>query len=414
MTPSSAVAFDVATARREFPALRQTVHGRPLAYLDNTASSLRCRAAIEAVDEFLRAYPANVHRGVHSLAERATAAYEGARQVVARFLHAPSPREVVFVRGTTEAINLVAWSFLRPRLGAGDEILVTGLEHHSNLVPWQLLAAERGAHLVVVPIDDRGDVGLAEVERRLTPRTRLLAVAHTANALGTVLPVEEICRLARQRGIPVLVDGAQAVPHGPVDVAALGCDFFAFSGHKVFAPNGIGVLWGRGEHLRVMAPYQGGGGMIHSVDLVHGTTFAEPPERFEAGTPNVEGAIGLGAALEWLASLGIEAAAEHESELVEAAARRLDATPGVRLIGRPRRRSGIVSFVVEGVHAHDVATVLDAEGVAVRAGHHCAQPVMAHFGVPATVRASFALYSDRSDVDALLAGLGRVREVFGT
>jgi cysteine desulfurase/selenocysteine lyase len=424
VTPSSASlravgsAFDVERVRAEFPALRQSVRGRPLVYLDSTASTLRCRAAIAAVDEFLSVYPANVHRGVHQLAERATAAYEDARAVVARFLHAgssnASAREVVFVRGTTEAINLVAWSFARPRLQSGDEVLVTTVEHHSNLVPWQLVCAERGARLVVASADERGDVAVESFAERLGPRTRLVALAHTSNSLGSVLPVAAVARLARERGIPVVVDGAQAVPHGPVDLGALGCDFFAFSGHKVFAPNGIGVLWGREELLREMAPYQGGGGMIRSVDLERGTTYADPPERFEAGTPNVEGAIGLAAALRWLDTVGMEAVAEHEEQVVGEAVRRLGAEPGVRLIGRPRRRAGIVSFTLDGVHPHDVATVLDSEGVAVRAGHHCAQPVMAHFGVPATVRSSFALYSTEADVDALVAAVRRARELFAS
>jgi len=408
----STASFDVEAVRREFPALDQTVRGKPLVYLDSAASALRCRAAIEAVDEFLREYPANVHRGVHTLSERATAAYEKARATTARFLCAASPREVVFVRGTTEAINLVAHSFLRPRLGAGDEILLTGLEHHANIVPWQLVAEERGARLVAAPLDERGDVIVEEFARLLSPRTRIAAVAHTSNALGTVTPLAQLIGLARERGVPVLVDGAQAVPHGPVDVGALGCDFFAFSGHKAYGPNGIGVLWGRSALLQSMPPYQGGGSMIHAVTFEK-TTFAEPPERFEAGTPNVEGAIGLGAALEWLASLDATGLERHESAVLRHATESLRQIEGVRLIGEPRRRAGVVSFVVDGVHPHDAGTILDAEGVAVRAGHHCAQPVMEHFKVPATVRASFAPYSTRHEVDVLAKALGKVREIFG-
>ena len=414
VTPAAEAAssFDLESVRREFPALLQRVNRKPLVYLDSAASSLRCRAAIEAVHEFLSDYPANVHRGVHTLSQRATAEFERARQTVAQTLGAKDAREIVFVRGTTEALNLVAWSFLRPRLEAGDEVLVSGLEHHSNLVSWQMVAEERGAKLVAIPIDDRGDLDLARLPGLISRRTKLIAISQISNSLGTVVEVAEICALAREHGIPVAVDGAQAVPHQRIDVQALGCDFYAFSGHKVFAPNGIGVLWGKAEHLKKMPPREGGGGMIRSVSFEK-TTFAEPPERFEAGTPNVEGAIGLGAALRWFDSVRGPALEAHEQGVLDEAVEQLATIPGLRIIGSPRRRSSLVSFVLEGIHPHDVGTILDAEGVAVRAGHHCAQPVMERFRVPATIRASFAAYSRSTDVDALVAALHKAREIFG-
>jgi len=403
--------FDVERLRQDFPALHQRVHGRPLVYLDNAASAQRPRAMIEAVAEYYREYASNVHRGLHALSERATAAYEGAREKARRFLGAESAKEIVFVRGTTEAVNLVARSFALPRLRPGDEILITGLEHHSNIVPWQMVCAESGARLAVVPIDERGEVPLQEFERRLSPRTRLAAFAHVSNALGTVNPVRQMTALARERGVPVLVDGAQAAPHLPIDVRELGCDFYAFSGHKVFAPNGIGVLYGRRERLEAMPPWQGGGDMILSVSFEK-TEYNVPPYRFEAGTPNVAGAIGLGATLDYLAGLDWAAVAAHERSLLEHATRAVEEIPGVRLVGTAHEKAGVVSFVLAGVHAHDVGTLLDGEGIAVRAGHHCAQPVMQRFGVPATTRASFAFYNTIEEADALAAGLDRVREVF--
>jgi cysteine desulfurase/selenocysteine lyase len=409
--PTSRPPLDVERLRRDFPALHQEVHGRPLVYLDNAASAQRPRAMIEAVAEYHREYAANVHRGLHALAERATAAYEGARERARRFLGAESDREIVFVRGTTEAINLVARSFAQPALSPGDEILITGLEHHSNIVPWQMVCAATGARLVVAPIDERGEVPLAEFEKRLGPRTRLAAFAHVSNALGTVNPVRPMIDLARERGAAVLVDGAQAAPHLPIDVRALGCDFYAFSGHKVFAPNGIGVLYGRRERLEAMPPWQGGGDMILSVTFEK-TEYNVPPYRFEAGTPNVAGAIGLGATLDYLGGLDWRAIAAHERSLLEHATRAVEGVPGVRLVGTAREKAGVLSFVLEGVHAHDVGTILDGEGIAVRAGHHCAQPVMQRFGVPATARASFAFYNTHAEADALAAGLRRVREVF--
>lgn len=404
--------FDLEAIRQEFPALRQRVNNKPLVYLDSAASSLRCRAAIDAVHEFLSDYPANVHRGVHALSQRATAEFEHARKTVARTLGAADAREIVFVRGTTEALNLVAWSFLRPRLEAGDEVLVSGLEHHSNLVSWQMVAEERGARLVPIPIDEHGDLDLERLAALFSHRSKLVAISHISNSLGTVVPVAEICALARQHGVPVAVDGAQAVPHQRIDVQALGCDFYAFSGHKVFAPNGIGVLWGKAEHLKKMPPREGGGGMIRTVTFDK-TVFADPPERFEAGTPNVEGAIGLGAALRWFEGVRGPALEQHEQALVEDAVEKLQTVPGLRIIGSPKHRASLVSFVLEGIHPHDAGTILDAEGVAVRAGHHCAQPVMERFGVPATIRASFAAYSRPADVDALVAALHKAHEIFG-
>jgi cysteine desulfurase/selenocysteine lyase len=409
--PSAAPAFDAKRVRREFPILEQRVHGRPLVFLDSAASAQKPRAVLRAMERLYTRDYANVHRGVYALSERATAAYEAVREKARAFLGAADAREIVFVRGTTEAINLVAQSFGRSRVGAGDEVLVTHLEHHSNIVPWQMLCAERGATLRVVPVDDRGDLRPSELERLLGPRTRILAVAHVSNALGSVNPLREIAAMARARGVAVLVDGAQAAPHLRIDVRELGCDFYAFSGHKVFGPTGVGVLWGRAELLDEMPPWQGGGDMILSVSFEK-TLYREIPHKFEAGTPDIAGVVGLGAALDWLGGFDRAALEAHERDLLERAVSGLAAVPGLRLVGEPRQRAGVVSFVLDDVHPHDVGTVLDHEGVAVRTGHHCAQPLMERFGVPATVRASFALYNTREDVDALLAALDRVREVF--
>ena len=411
-----APAFDPARVRRDFPVFTPGLFEPRLAYLDSAASAQKPRAVIDAVSGFYSSSYSNVHRGIHPIAARADAAYEAARATVARWLGAPRPRDVVFVRGTTEAINLVARSFLRPRLAAGDEVLVTELEHHSNVVPWQIVCEEAGARVVAAPIDDRGALLVDELARRIGPRTRMLAVTHVSNALGTVVPVAEVCRLARERGVPVLVDGAQAVPHGPVDVEGLGCDFYAVSGHKMFGPTGIGALWARGEHLAAMPPFQGGGGMIRSVAF-DGTEYAPPPARFEAGTPHVAGAVGLAAAIEYLEALdpggAMAAAAAHEQRLLAEATARLAEIPGVRVVGTAPDKVGVLSFVVDGAHPHDVGTVLAAEGVAVRAGHHCAQPLMDRLGLAATTRASFAFYNDGEDVEALVRGVGRAREIFG-
>ena len=408
---TAAAALDVARVRADFPALDQEVNGRPLAYLDNAATTQKPEAVLEAVDHFYRHDCANVHRGVHTLSQRATVAYESARTAVKQHLGARDSREIVFTRGTTEAINLVAWSFVRPRLGAGDEVLISAMEHHSNIVPWQLLCAERGAKPRVIPIDDRGDVILEEYERLLSERTRIVGITWVSNALGTVNPVREMIATAHARGVPVLVDGAQAVPHMAVDVAGLDCDFLAFSGHKTYGPTGIGALYGKRGHLLGMQPYQGGGDMIQSVSFER-TLYQEPPHRFEAGTPNIAGAVGLAAALRYLEGLGIEAIADHEQRLLDQATRKVLEVPGVRLIGSARRRAGVLSFVMDGVHPHDIGTVLDTRGVAVRAGHHCAQPVMKRYGVSATVRASFGVYNTSDEVDALVRGLHKAREVF--
>ncbi len=402
--------LDLDRLRADFPALSLTLRGRPLVYLDNAATTHKPRAVLEAVERLYATGYGNVHRGVHTLSQRATEAFERARDTVRRRLNAARADEVVLVRGTTEAVNLVAASFVRPRLEPGDEVLVTGLEHHSNIVPWQLTCAERGARLVAAQVTDAGEVDLDAFAARLGPRTRMAAFAHVSNALGTVNPVAEMVALAHCRGVPVLVDGAQAVPHLAVDVQALGCDFYAFSGHKVYGPSGIGALWGRRELLAAMPPYQGGGDMIRSVGFAS-STYADPPHRFEAGTPNIEGAIGLAAALDYLDGLDRAAVAAHERALLERAVSALAAVPGVRLVGAPRERVGVVSFVVDGAHPHDVGTILDRQGVAVRAGHHCAQPLMERLGLVATVRASFGLYNTESEVDALVAGLERVREV---
>ncbi len=404
-------AFDVEAVRAQIPALHQEVHGKPLVYLDSAATSLKPRCVIDAVERVYARDCANVHRGVHALSERATAAFEGARHKVRRLLGAADSREVVFTRGTTEAINLVAWSFLRPRLRAGDEVLVTELEHHANIVPWQLVCAEVGARVVPAPIDDRGVLDVAALGRLLGPRTKLVALAHTSNALGTVNPVAEVAALARAAGVPVLVDGAQAVPHGPVDVQALGCDFFAFSAHKVYGPTGVGVLWGKLAHLEAMGPWQGGGDMIRTVSF-EGSTWNDPPHRFEAGTPNIAGVIGLGAAIDWLLGLDLAGARAHEQALLARATDALSRVPGLRIVGTAPGKASVVGFVLEGVHPHDLATILDHEGVAVRAGHHCAQPVMRRFGVPATARASFALYNTLDEVDALLRAIERARALF--
>ena len=404
--------LEVAHLRADFPILEQKMHGKPLAYLDNANSTQKPRAVIDAESHFYAHSYAGVHRAVYELAERATRAYEDGREAVRRLLNAPDVREVILLRGTTEAINLVAASFSRARVGAGDEILITAMEHHSNLVPWQMACEMHGARLVVAPIDDRGDVILEELERRIGPRTRLVAVAHVSNALGTVNPVREIVELAHAQHVPVLVDGAQGAPHMPVDVQALGCDFYAFSGHKLYGPSGIGALWGRRELLEAMPPWRGGGAMIENVTFEK-TSYAGIPARFEAGTPNIAGAVGLAAAIDYVQAIGLERIAAHEQQLLAYATEVLGEIPGLRIIGTASEKAAVLSFVVDGVHAHDIATILDREGVAVRAGHHCAQPVMERFGVAATARASFGLYNTREEVDVLASGLRTVIEVFG-
>jgi cysteine desulfurase/selenocysteine lyase len=405
------VGFDVEAVRRQFPILDTTVHGRPLVYLDNAASAQKPRTVIEAEAGVYERYYSNIHRGVHELSVRSTEAYEKARATTASFLGAKEPREIVFVRGTTEAINLVAGSWGRRNVGAGDEILITGLEHHSNIVPWQLLCEEKQARLRVAPIDDAGEVDLGAFERLLSPRTRIVAVSHVSNALGTVNPVARMTELAHSQGAVVLVDGAQAVPHVPVDLPAIGCDFYAFSGHKVYGPSGVGALWGRAALLEAMPPWQGGGDMIASVTFER-STWNEIPYKFEAGTPNVAGVIGLGAALDWLSALGREAVAAHEDEMLRYGTALLAEIPGLRIVGTAPHKASVLSFVLDGIHPHDIGTVLDYEGVAVRTGHHCAQPVMDRYGIPATARASLGCFNNRADLDALAAGIRKVQEMF--
>jgi cysteine desulfurase/selenocysteine lyase len=403
--------FDVDALRREFPVLSRMIRGKPLAYLDNGASAQRPNAVIAAVNDYERHHHANIHRGVHTLSQEATALYESARDGVVRFINAGSRHEIIFVRGTTEAINLVAQSYARPLLQPGDEILITHLEHHANIVPWQMVCEQTGARLVVAPIDARGEVHPEAVIALMTPRTRLLACAHVSNALGTVLPVRRLIAAAKERGIVTLIDGAQAVSHMQVDVRELGCDFYVFSGHKMFAPTGVGVLYGREQLLERMPPWQGGGEMILSVTFAK-TTYNGLPNKFEAGTPNISGAIGLGAAVDFLAGLDRDAAHAHESALLEHATAALSAIPQLRIVGTARDKASLVSFTVEGVHPHDLGTILDEDGIAIRTGHHCAMPVMEFFKLPATARASFAFYNTFEEIDRLAAGIERARRLF--
>ena len=410
-TKASLSAFDAERLRRDFPILHQAVHGRPLVYLDNAATSQKPRQVLEALDHYYQFDNANIHRGVHTLSERATAVYEGARDKVQRFINAADRREIVFVRGATEAINLVAQSYARPRLRPGDEILITEMEHHSNIVPWQMVCEQTGAILKVAPIDEAGELKLDEFHRLLNARTKLLAVVHVSNALGTINPVKEMVDAAHALGVPVLLDGAQAVPHVMVDVQSLDCEFYVFSGHKLYAPTGIGALYGKAALLEAMPPYQGGGDMIRSVSFTK-TEYNALPYKFEAGTPHIAGGIGLGAAIDYLSGIGLDAIADWEDELLRYATARALEIPGLRLIGTASRKAGILSFVLDGVHPHDIGTILDHEGVAIRTGHHCAMPVMEHFAVPATARASLALYNTRGDVDSLIAAILKVKEVF--
>jgi len=403
--------FDVQAVRRDFPILAQQVNGKPLVYLDNAATSQKPLAVIEAIDRYYRAYNANVHRGLHTLSEKATRAYEQARSTVRRFLGAAEDREIVFVRGTTEAINLVAQSFVRPMLQPGDEMLITHMEHHSNIVPWQLLRDQTGAALKVVPINDRGELELEQLKAMLTPRTKILALGHISNALGTINPVKQIVAWAHEQGVPVLIDGAQAAPHMKIDVRDIGCDFYAVSGHKMFGPTGIGALYARAARLEKMQPYQGGGEMIRSVTFEK-TTFSDIPTRFEAGTPNIAGAIGLAAACDYLTKLGLDRIAAYEHDLLEYATQAIGGVPGVRFIGTAQKKAAVISFVLSDIHAHDLGTILDHDGIAIRSGHHCAQPVMDRFGVPATARVSLAFYNTREEIDAVVKALHKAIEVF--
>ena len=416
---STTIGHDVATpghgillCRHHFPLLRQWVNGKPLVYLDNAATSQKPQAVIDAMMHYYEEENSNIHRGVHYLSERATLAYEGVRAKVTAFLNAAHSREIIFVRGTTEAINLVASSYGRKHVGEGDEILVSEMEHHSNIVPWQILCQERSAVLRVVPINDDGELLMDEYRRLLTQRTRMVAVTHVSNALGTINPLKEIVAIAHERGVPVLVDGAQAVPHMKVDVREIDCDFYAFSAHKMFGPTGIGVLYGKTHWLEDLPPYQSGGDMIKSVTFEK-TTYNDLPHKFEAGTPNIGGAIGLGAAIDYVNQIDLHAVASFEHELLDYATARLGELPRVRVIGRAKQKAGVLSFVIEGIHPHDIGTILDHEGIAIRTGHHCAQPVMKHYGLPATARASFAFYNTKEEVDQLVAGITKVIKVLG-
>jgi cysteine desulfurase/selenocysteine lyase len=408
----TAITLDVRKVRSDFPILSRKVRGKPLVYLDNAATTQKPRAVLDAIRAYYETENANIHRGVHYLSELATKSYEGARLKARAFLNAADAREIVFVRGATEGINLVAHSFGRTYLKPGDEVLISALEHHSNIVPWQMLRDERGIVLNVAPIADDGSLPLEELEKRLSPKTRLVSVAHVSNALGTVNPVKRIVEMAHARGIAVLVDGAQAAPHLRIDVQDLGCDFYTLSGHKMYAPTGIGVLYGKAHLLEEIPPYQGGGEMILSVTFEK-TVYNKIPHKFEAGTPNIEGVIGLGAAIDYLTGIGLDAVAAHEESLLEYGTKALSAVKGLRIIGTAPEKAGVISFVLGDVHAHDVGTILDRDGIAIRTGHHCAQPVMDRFGVPATARASLGVYNTTEELDALAAGLRRVGEVLG-
>ena len=403
--------FDVEQVRKDFPILTRTVHGKPLVYLDTAASAQRPLAVIEATDRFYREHNANVHRGVHTLSQEATDLYEGARRRLADHIHAASEREIIFTRGTTESINLVAQSFLRPKLQRGDEILITHMEHHSNIVPWQMVCEQTGAVLKVAPINQRGELELDALESILSERVKLLGIVHISNALGTINPVAEVCRMAGRFGIPVLVDGAQGMPHSSVNVQALGCDFYCLSGHKMYGPTGIGALWAREKTLEAMPPWQGGGEMISRVTFEK-STWNELPAKFEAGTPNIAGGVGLGAAIDYLDGLGMDAIAAHESELLAYATERLRAIEDFRIIGTAHDKAGVISFTLGDIHPHDLGTIIDHYGVALRTGHHCTMPVMQFFGVPATARASFGLYNTTGEVDVLVDALQQARAMF--
>ncbi len=403
--------WNVEKIRTDFPILDQSIHGQPLVYLDNAATSQKPLSVLEAMDKYYVKDNANIHRGVHQLSERATLAYEAARKKAQHFVGAAQPEEIVFVRGTTEAINLVAHSFLEPRLGAGDEILLTRLEHHSNIVPWQLVAQRKGAKIVVVEMNQRGELLLDDLKKKLSARTKMASFGHVSNALGTINPIKEMIALCKEQDVPVMIDGAQAAPHLKIDVRDLNCDFYAFSAHKMYGPTGIGVLYGKFAHLEAMPPYQGGGEMITTVTFDK-SEYNLVPHKFEAGTPDIAGVVGLGAAIDYLHGIDIERAAEHEHELLLYTNERLSAIEGLKLIGTAAQKTAVVSFVLEGIHPHDIGTILDQHGIAIRTGHHCAQPVMEFYKVAATARASFALYNTRAEVDRLAEGIEKVKEVF--
>jgi cysteine desulfurase/selenocysteine lyase len=407
----AASAFDVNKVRGDFPILNQTVNGHPLVYLDNGATSQKPQSVIDAIVEYYITTNSNVHRGVHTLSQQATDGYEGARTKIRKFINAGDDKEIIFTRNTTEGINLVAHSYGRKNIGAGDDIIVSNMEHHSNIVPWQMLCEETGANLLVVPIDDAGELVMEEYKKMLSPRTKLVSITHVSNALGTILPAKEIVKLAHAQGAPVLLDGAQAVPHMPVDVQELDCDFYVFSGHKLFGPTGIGILYGKTEYLEAMPPFLGGGEMIKSVTFEK-TIYNDLPYKFEGGTPDIAGAIGLGAAIDYVTNLGFDQITAHEDELLRYGTEALSAISGVKIIGTAAHKAGILSFVMEKAHPHDIGTILDEQGIAIRTGHHCAQPVMQRFQIPATARASMAFYNTKEDIDALIKGIDRVLEVF--
>ena len=411
LTSVIAAGFDVEKIREDFPALKQTIHGKPLVYLDSAATAQKPTAVVDAIRQFHEVDSANIHRGVHELSQRSTAAYEETRVKARHFLNSKTTNELIFVRGTTEGINLVASSWGRKNVKEGDEIIISAMEHHSNIVPWQMLCEEKGAKLRVIPMNDRGELILEEYEKLLNPRTRMVAVAHVSNALGTINPVKQIIEMAHQAGAVVLIDGAQSTPHIPVDVQALDADFYTLSGHKVVGPTGIGILYGKAALLNAMPPYQGGGDMIKVVTFEK-TTYADLPYKFEAGTPNIAGGIGLGAAFDYVNKIGLDKIAAYEHELLLYGTEALSRIPGLRIIGTAREKAAVLSFVMEGIHPHDIGTVLDRQGIAVRTGHHCAQPVMDWFHVPATTRASLAFYNTMAEIDALAAGLGKVKEIF--
>ena len=403
--------FNVEALRADFPILRRQVHGKPLVYLDNAATAQKPQTVIDTLSRYYEQENANIHRGVHYLSERATEEYEAARKTIQHFLNAAAASEIIFVRGATEGINLVAQTYGRANVGRGDEVLISAMEHHSNIVPWQILCEEKGAKLRVIPINDSGELIWEEFEKLLGSRTKMVAVTHVSNALGTINPVRRIVQQAHRANVPVLVDGAQSVPHLEVDVQALDCDFFVFSGHKLYGPTGIGILYGKSALLDAMPPYQGGGDMISSVTFEK-TIYNKLPYKFEAGTPHIAGGIGLGCAIGYLNGVGFESVERHEHGLLEYATQAVTEIPGLRVIGTAAEKASVLSFVMEGIHPHDIGTILDQQGIAIRTGHHCAQPVMQRFGIPATARASFALYNTREEIDALVSGLRKVREVF--
>ncbi|HYQ87560.1 MAG TPA: cysteine desulfurase [Bacteroidota bacterium] len=403
--------FDVGKIRNDFPILKQRINGKPLVYLDNAATSQKPQAVIDAMTRFYVEENSNIHRGVHTLSDKATQSYEAARVKIQKFINAASPQEIIFVRGTTEGVNLVARSYGAVHLAAGNEVIISAMEHHSNIVPWQLVCAERGAGLRIIPMSDEGELDLKAYEKLFSTETRLVSIGHVSNALGTINPIKDMIRVAHNQGVPVLIDGAQAVPHMPVDVRDLDCDFYVFSGHKMFGPTGIGILYGKRKLLEAMPPYQGGGDMIKSVTFEK-TIYNDLPHKFEAGTPNISGGVGLGAAVDYLGRIEVEGAMAHEREVLRYATSALAGVSGLRMIGTARQKTGVVSFVLDGIHPHDIGTILDDDGIAIRTGHHCAQPVMQRFGIPATARASFALYNTVQEVDALVAGIHHAVKVF--